>query len=258
MKVTASNNTELNTNKKIDKQPAGSDFDSQAIDGLMPGAGPRRATSPASLKGSLVLTMSHRARQSERSSDDHNETRETKTREKDKVETDVYTPGTEPPLTREPVAVTEVNTDTRPILHSVDLDSIVTACRVQLAANGQQEVTLELSRSMLEGLRVKVSADAAGRITADFLAANEGIKSLLDNRSTELIEQLRSRGINLAEFKSSVAADANDRNDSRGEQQPTTSSERSASGTEAVASLSESESITATEDGLATGATYRA
>jgi hypothetical protein len=257
MKVTTSNNTELNTNQKIDKQSAGGDFDSAAIDGLMPGASEK-----SDFAGVLErVTRSHnesQTRQAERNSDDHDETRQTKTQEKDKVDADVYTPGTEPLLTREPVASTEVSTDTRPILHSIDLDSIVTACRVQLTANGQPEVTLELSRSMLEGLRVKVSADAAGRITADFLAANEGIKSLLDSRSSELIEQLRSRGINLAEFKSSVAADTNSRNDSRREQQSTTSGERSTSGTEAIGSRSESESITATEDGLAAGATYRA
>jgi Flagellar hook-length control protein FliK len=256
MKVT-SNNTELNTGKKIDKQSPGNDLDSAAIDGLMSGGSEK-----SDFAGVLDrVTRSHnesRNRQTERSSNDHNETRESKTREKDKVEADAYATGTQGPLTRETVASDEVNTDTRPILHSADLDSIVTACRVQLAANGHQEVTLELSRSTLDGLRVKVSADAAGRITADFLAANDGIKSLLDNRSNELIEQLRSRGINLAEFKSSVSADANSGNDSRHEQQPTHRAERIPSGTAAVASLSESESITATEDGLANGATYRA
>ena len=255
MKVTSSNNTEVNTNKKIDKQPAGSDFDSEAADGLMPGASEK-----SDFAGVLErVTRSHnesQTRHTERTSDNHNEARETKTREKDdKPEAGAYTPGTERPLTQ-PVAVIENKTDT-PILHTVDLDNIVTACHVQLAANGQQQVTLELSHSMLEGLRVKVSTDAGGRITADFLAANEGIKSLLDNRSSELIDQLRSRGINLAEFKSSVAGDANGRNDSRREQQPRTGAERIASGTEAIASR-ESESITATEDGLATGATYRA
>lgn len=255
MKVT-SNNTELNPNKKIDNQPAGNNFDSAAIDGLAPGS------EKSDFAGVLErVTRSHnesKSREAERSPDERNETRESKGREKDNVESDVSTAGAELPLTREPVASAEVKTDTHVILHSVDLDNIVTACHVQLAANGQQEITLELSRSMLDGLRVKVSADASGRITADFLAANEGIKSLLDNRSNELIEQLRSRGINLAEFKSSVAADANSRNDSGHNQPSTTSDESIASGTKAVASLSESESIASAEDGLATGATYRA
>jgi len=257
MKVT-SNNTELNSNKKIDNQPAGNDLDSATLDGLMPGAGSEKSDFAGVLER---VTRSHNesaTRQSERGSDEHNKTPDSKMRKDDDVESEVYVAGKEHPLSRESVAVTDTNTDVRPILHTVDLDNIVTACRVQIAANGQQEVTLELSRSMFEGLRVKVSSDAAGRITADFLTANEGIKSFLDSRSTELIEQLRSRGINLAEFKSSVSTDANDRNDSRREQQQAMSGERSASRTEAVASLSESESITATEDGLATGATYRA
>ena len=255
MKVTGSTNTELNTNKKIDSQPAGQDFDSAAVDGLMPGASEK-----SDFAGVLDrVTRSHNesmSRQADRSSDDHNRTSESKTQEKDKVEAEEFTTGTERPLMREPVAVTEANTDTRAILHSADLDSIVTACRVQLTANGQPVVTLELSRSMLEGLQVKLSADAAGRITADFLAANEGIKSLLDSRSAELIDQLRSRGISLAEFKSSVAADAHSGDDSHRDQQP--SGERRVSGTEAVAAPGESESITAREDGLAAGATYRA
>ena len=109
---------------------------------------------------------------------------------------------------------------------------------------------------MLEGLRVKVSADGAGKITADFLAANEGIKALLDSRSSELIEQLRARGITVAEFKSSVTADANDRHDARREQQPA-SAERIAGKTEVVASAGETET-TINEDSLAAGATYRA
>ncbi len=257
MKVTTSNNTELNTNKKIDKHPAGGDFDSAAVDGPMPGASEK-----SDFAGVLErVTRSHnesQTRQAERNADDHHETRGTKTREKDEVDTDLYTPGTEPLHTRVPVASTEVSTEARPVLHQIDLDNIVTACRVQLAANGQPEVTLELSHSALEGLRVKVSADAAGRITADFLAANEGIKSLLDSRSSELIEQLRARGINLAEFKSSVGADANSRNDAHSQQHLMTGGERNASRTEAVASSGDTESAAATEDGLAAGATYRA
>jgi flagellar hook-length control protein FliK len=255
MKITSSN-TELSTNKKTDNQPARADFDSPALDGLTPGASEK-----SDFAGVLErVTRSHNesvSRQSERSPADHNDTRENKTREKDKIESDVNIGGADRPLGREAVPSAEVTNDTRPVLHSIDLDSIVTACRVQLAANGQQEVTLELSRSMLEGLRVKVSADASGRITADFLAANEGIKSLLDSRSSELTEQLRSRGINLAEFKSSVAADTNSRNDSH-QEQPKSSGEGRSGPTEAVASLSESESISGAEEGLAAGATYRA
>jgi Flagellar hook-length control protein FliK len=257
MKVTSNHSNELNTNKKVENQPAGNEFDSAALDGVLPGASEK-----SDFAGVLDrVTRSHQesqTRHSERGSDDHAGTRESKTRDKDKVESDGYTPGSERVVTREPVAITEATTDTRPVLHSVDLESIVTACRVQLATNGQQEVTLALSRSMLDGLQVRVSSDAAGRITADFLAANEGIKSLLDGRSAELIEQLRARGINLAEFKSSVAADSGDRNESRDGEQPTSRSEPIAGRTESVATVSDSESLNTTEDSLAAGATYRA
>jgi hypothetical protein len=257
MKVTSSNNPELNTNNKIDRQSAGNEFDAPAIDGLMPGATSEKSDFAGVLD---KVTRSHNestSRHAERSSDEEADTREFKTREKDKLETDVVA-GTEQPLTRETVSTPEVNTDSRPVLHTADIDSIVTACHVQLATNGQQTVTLDLSRSMLDGLRVKISADASGRITADFLAANEGIKSLLDNRSSELLEQLRSRGINVAEFKSSVTADANDRSDSRREQQPTPGGERIADGIAAVASQAESEAVPGTEDTKSIGATYRA
>jgi len=258
MKVTPSNNTDLNASKKVDKQAAVNEFDSTGVDSLIPAASDK-----SDFAGVLErVTRSHNEssnRNAERNSDDGRaEPRESKTREKENVETDEYVAGAERSFTREPVAISEVRTDAPAILHNVDLDSIVTACHVQLAANGQQEVTLELSRSMLEGLRVKVSSDGAGRITADFFAANEGIKSLLDSRSAELIELLRSRGINLAEFKSSVATDANTSDDSRHEQGPTTRDQQNAGRINAAASLNESESISPTEDGLAAGATYRA
>ena len=256
MKVTPSNNPEPSTNNKIDKQSAGNEFDAPAMDGLTPGVTSEKSDFAGVLE---KVTRSHNestSRHAERRSDDEADTRELRTRERDKVETDVVV-SAERPLTREPIPSAEVNTDSRPVLHSADIDSIVTACHVQLATNGQQTVTLELSRSILDGLRVKISADATGRITADFLAANEGIKSLLDNRSSELLEQLRSRGINVAEFKSSVAADANDRSDSRREQQPTPRGERIADGIEAIASQ-EPADVAGTEDEKAMGATYRA
>jgi flagellar hook-length control protein FliK len=84
--------------------------------------------------------------------------------------------------------------------------------------NGRQEVTIELSRSVLEGLRVKVSADAAGRITADFLASSDQVRSALDARTPELLALLRSRGIELAELRTSVATDSGGRNDAQREQ----------------------------------------
>jgi flagellar hook-length control protein FliK len=259
MKVTSGSNAELSATKKLDKQPPTSRFDSPA-EGVTPGAVPEKSDFAGVL---AKVTRSHRESQShhpERNSADHgetHETRETKSRDEDRVDSDeVIAPATDQVLTRETVSTQAINDDAVPILHSADVDSIVTACQVQIATNGRQEVTLELSHSMLEGLRVKVSADGAGRITADFLAANSEIKALLDSRSSDLIEQLRARGITVAEFKSSVAADANGRNDARREQ-PSARAERIAGRTEVVASPGEAEA-TNDEDGLAAGATYRA
>ncbi|HEX2272143.1 MAG TPA: flagellar hook-length control protein FliK, partial [Pyrinomonadaceae bacterium] len=205
------------------------------------------------------VTRSHdnaRDRSENSKSTASSETRERKTSDDDNATDDVKLANVERTLPREPLSTNEVNTSSRPILHSIDLNSIVTAYQVQLVGNGQKEVTLELSRSMLEGLRVKLTSDGAGRITADFLAATEGIKALLDGRSQELIEQLRSRGINLAEFRSSVAADANSRNDSQQKQSPA-HGERIDGDIKEVASV-EPTSAEVAEDGLAAGATYRA
>jgi flagellar hook-length control protein FliK len=257
MKVTSGSNAELNANKKIEKQPTTNRFDSQAIEGVTPNADTDKSDFASVL---AKVTRSHRESQdqhAERGSTGDTGTRETKSRDEDKLEIDdAYAPAIDAAPARETVSSTAIRDDAVPILHATDVDSIVTACQVQIATNGRQEVMLELSHSMLEGLRVKVSADGAGRITADFLAANEGIKALLDSRSSELIEQLRARGITVAEFKSSVTADPNDRNDARHEQHPA-SAERIAGKTEVVAAAGETETTT-NEDNLAAGATYRA
>ena len=76
-----------------------------------------------------------------------------------------------------------------------------------------REVTIELRRSVLEGLRVKLGTDGAGRVTAEFIAASERVRAQVDARASELAELMRSRGINLAEVRASVG-DSNA--DSRG------------------------------------------
>ena len=257
MKITPDNNTEMNANRKIDNQSAANKLGLAGSDQLFPDGAPEKSNFASVLDR---VTNSHNKAQSR--SDDaesavKSETHDRRKSEDDKVADDVSAANLERTVAREPVASNEVNTGSRPLVHQIDLNSIVTACQVQLAGNGHQEVTLELSRSMLEGLRVKLTSDGKGRISADFLAATEGIKSLLDGRSQELIEQLRSRGINLADFRTSVAADTNSRNDSQ-HHQTATRSERPERELEAVASLNESESADAIDDGLAAGATYRA
>ncbi len=55
----------------------------------------------------------------------------------------------------------------RAILHIVDLERIVALVRTQIAPGGRHEITIELTRSTLEGLRIKLSRDAGGRIDAE-------------------------------------------------------------------------------------------
>ncbi len=247
MKITPEN-TEMNANRKIDSQAVGNKLGLAGSDGLV--------VDESSNSFASVLDRVTRSHNNSRSEDGkssaNSETRDSKKTDDDNVADEVSLANVERTVAREPVAVTEVNADNRPLLHNVDLNSIVTACHVQLNG-GQHEVTLELSRSMLEGLRVKLTSDGAGRITADFLAATEGVKALLDGRSQELIDQLRARGINLAEFRSSVSADANSRNDSQERQ----TASRTNNATESVSSIKETEPTNA-EESIAAGATYRA
>jgi hypothetical protein len=57
---------------------------------------------------------------------------------------------------------------------------------------------------VLEGLRVKLSTDSGGRVTAEFIAASERVRAQVDARASELAELMRSRGINLAEVRAGV------------------------------------------------------
>jgi hypothetical protein len=94
----------------------------------------------------------------------------------------------------------------RAILHIIDLEKIVAAVRTQFVAGRQREMMLELSRSVLEGLRVRLSADGTGRVTAEFFAASEQVHALLDAKSGALADLLSARGVDLAALKTSLAA----------------------------------------------------
>ena len=101
-------------------------------------------------------------------------------------------------------------TAARSILHVADLERIVSAVRSQVADGGRHVVTIELRRSVLEGLKVKLSSDGAGRVTAEFIAASERVRSQLDARASELAELLRGRGVNLAALRTGVEAGGGD------------------------------------------------
>jgi hypothetical protein len=97
----------------------------------------------------------------------------------------------------------------RAILHIADLERLVAAVRTQLLSGGRQEVTLELHRSVLEGLRVRLTTDGQGRVNAEFIAASEKVRAQLDARAGDLSDLLRGRGVELASLRTTVGADGN-------------------------------------------------
>jgi hypothetical protein len=150
----------------------------------------------------------------------------------------------------------------RSILHVADLERIVSAVRAQLVDGGRHVVTIEMRRSVLEGLKVTLSADGGGRVTAEFIAASERVRSQLDARAAELAELLRGRGVNLAALRTSVEAGADARGGDGGG--PREDSARSVSGARAAAdSEADASDVTradAPTDGIdgGTASTYRA
>lgn len=109
---------------------------------------------------------------------------------------------------REP-ARAGVAPNVRAILHIADLERIVAQVRTQTLVD-RREVMISLHNSVLEGLRIKLSADKAGRVSAEFIAATEQMRSQLDARAPELSDLLRSRGVDLAELRTSVGNHASE------------------------------------------------
>ena len=102
----------------------------------------------------------------------------------------------------------------REILPAADLENIMLTVRTEIVAGGQPQTTIDLPHSILEGLRVRLSTDRTGRISAEFIARTETVRSQVDARSSDLVDMLRFRGLNLSGFKSSVSADLNGESDS--------------------------------------------
>lgn len=101
-------------------------------------------------------------------------------------------------------------TSARAVLHIADLERILAAVRTQTTLGGRREVTLELQRSVLEGLRVKLSTDERGRVTAEFIASTERVRAQVESRTSDLADLLRSRGVELTSLKTSLGAGASD------------------------------------------------
>lgn len=86
----------------------------------------------------------------------------------------------------------------RSILHIADLERMISVIRTQTAVGQKREVYLELKRSVMDGLRVKITTDPSAQVQITFLAANEKVRSQIQDHSEELAEILRGRGINLS------------------------------------------------------------
>lgn len=96
----------------------------------------------------------------------------------------------------------------RSILHIADLERLVSTVRTQTALGGKREITLQLKRSVLEGLEIKITTGADAKVHLEFLAANEAVRAQVEKHSEELAGILRGRGVNLETLKTSSKSDA--------------------------------------------------
>jgi hypothetical protein len=98
----------------------------------------------------------------------------------------------------------------RAIMTDADLSSIISTIRADMTQAGRREVVIELSHSVLEGLRIRIGSDAFGRLRAEFIATSEQVKVQLDQRANDLADLLRARGINLSALKTTLERDHSD------------------------------------------------
>lgn len=96
----------------------------------------------------------------------------------------------------------------RSILHIADLERLVSTVRTQINLGGKREITLQLKRSVLEGLQIKITTGDDAKVQIEFLAANENVRSQIEKHSEELAGILRGRGVDLETLKTSVESDA--------------------------------------------------
>jgi hypothetical protein len=103
----------------------------------------------------------------------------------------------------------------REILPITDLEKMILSVRTHLVPGGQPQVSLALPNSLLEGLRVNLSVSQEGRVTAEFLAPSEAIKSQIEARSNDLADLLRARGVTLEALKTSLSTELSGNGDGR-------------------------------------------
>lgn len=102
----------------------------------------------------------------------------------------------------------------RSILHIADLERLISTIRTQTQLGGKREIILQMKRSILEGLQVKITTDPTTKVQIEFLAANEKVRSEIEKHSEELAGILRGRGINLETLKTTVTSDSEEKSSS--------------------------------------------
>lgn len=105
----------------------------------------------------------------------------------------------------------------RSILHIADLERLISTIRSQSLLGGKREMILQLKRSVLDGLQVKITTDPTSKVQIEFLAANEKVRSEVEKHSEELAGILRGRGINLETLKTTVKSDSEENSSSDSE-----------------------------------------
>lgn len=105
----------------------------------------------------------------------------------------------------------------RSILHIADLERLISTVRAQIGLGGRREVRLQLKRSVLDGLQVKITTDGAAKVRIEFLAASEKSRAEVEKHAGELAGILRGRGLNLETIKTGVSYGERDGNEAEGE-----------------------------------------
>lgn len=102
----------------------------------------------------------------------------------------------------------------RSILHIADLERMISVIRSQTSLGGKREIYLELKRSVMDGLRVRITTDPAAQVQIEFLAADEKVRSQIDGHAEELADILCGRGIKLLSLRTSIDSYSKVPNDS--------------------------------------------
>ncbi len=104
----------------------------------------------------------------------------------------------------------------RSILHIADLERLISTIRTQINLSGKREIILQLKRSVMDGLQVKIVTEQGAKVQIEFIAANEKMRSQIENHSKELTGILRGRGINIGTLTTTLASENQNEESSSG------------------------------------------